>query len=39
MVGGDDSAFEAARPILAMMGRNIVHCGANGTGQVAKVIR
>jgi 3-hydroxyisobutyrate dehydrogenase len=37
MVGGADSAFEAARPILSMMGRNIVHCGANGTGQVAKV--
>lgn len=37
MVGGDDAAFERARPILAAMGRNIVHCGPIGTGEVAKL--
>lgn len=37
MVGGSATAFERARPILAAMGRNIVHCGATGTGQAAKV--
>ena len=37
MVGGDMAAFETARPILAKMGKNIVHCGAAGTGQVAKI--
>lgn len=37
MVGGAPSAFEQAQPILAAMGRNIVHCGAAGNGQVAKV--
>jgi 3-hydroxyisobutyrate dehydrogenase len=37
MVGGSDSAFARAQPILQKMGKNIVHCGASGTGQVAKV--
>lgn len=37
MVGGSDADFEAARPLLACMGRNIVHCGASGNGQVAKI--
>jgi 3-hydroxyisobutyrate dehydrogenase len=37
MVGGDAKAFETAKPILAKMGKNIVHCGAAGTGQVAKI--
>jgi 3-hydroxyisobutyrate dehydrogenase len=37
MVGGDEAAFEQARPILQVMGKNIVHCGGNGNGQVAKV--
>ena len=36
MVGGDDAAFAQARPVLAAMGRNIVHCGASGAGQAAK---
>jgi hypothetical protein len=34
MVGADASYFEAAKPILSLMGKNIVHCGPNGTGQV-----
>ncbi|WP_349571329.1 3-hydroxyisobutyrate dehydrogenase [Azotobacter salinestris] len=37
MVGGSAEDFERARPVLAAMGRNIVHCGAVGNGQVAKV--
>lgn len=37
MVGGGEADFEKARPILACMGKNIVHCGDSGNGQVAKV--
>ncbi len=37
MVGGSDADFDHAQPILAAMGKNIVHCGAAGNGQVAKV--
>lgn len=37
MVGGSDADFDSAQPILAAMGKNIVHCGAAGNGQVAKV--
>lgn len=37
MVGGEAEDFERARPILAAMGKNIVHCGGAGNGQVAKI--
>jgi len=37
MVGADGELFERIKPILAHMGRNIVHCGGAGTGQVAKI--
>lgn len=37
MVGAKLSLFERIRPILAHMGKNIVHCGESGTGQVAKI--
>jgi 3-hydroxyisobutyrate dehydrogenase len=37
MVGGEARDFEAARPILQCMGRNVVHCGAAGNGQAAKI--
>ncbi|TDQ37869.1 3-hydroxyisobutyrate dehydrogenase [Thiopseudomonas denitrificans] len=37
MVGGSAEEFEFARPVLAAMGKNIVHCGDSGNGQVAKV--
>ncbi|SFB57570.1 3-hydroxyisobutyrate dehydrogenase [Azotobacter beijerinckii] len=37
MVGGSAEDFERGRPVLAAMGRNIVHCGGAGNGQVAKV--
>jgi 2-hydroxy-3-oxopropionate reductase len=36
MVGGAPTAFERARPILASMGKTIVHVGPAGTGQVVK---
>jgi 3-hydroxyisobutyrate dehydrogenase len=37
MVGGESVDFEAAKPLLQAMGRNIVHCGGPGNGQVAKI--
>jgi 3-hydroxyisobutyrate dehydrogenase len=36
MVGGTDEAFARARPLLSLMGRNILHAGGPGTGQAAK---
>jgi len=37
MVGGSAEDFEAARPLLEVMGGRIVHCGGPGLGQAAKV--
>jgi 3-hydroxyisobutyrate dehydrogenase len=37
MVGGPADGFERAKPILEKMGRTIVHTGAAGTGQAAKI--
>lgn len=37
MVGGSDSAFEMAHPVLEAMGAKIVHAGGGGNGQVAKI--
>ena len=37
MVGGDESSYETGRPLLSQMGRRIVHCGAAGNGQAAKI--
>jgi 3-hydroxyisobutyrate dehydrogenase len=37
MVGGSLANFDRSQPILAAMGKNIVHCGDAGNGQVAKV--
>jgi 3-hydroxyisobutyrate dehydrogenase len=37
MVGGEDAAFARARPVLAAMGRTIVHAGPAGNGQAAKI--
>lgn len=37
MVGGDAESFAQAKPILEKMGRTIVHCGAAGAGQAAKL--
>jgi 3-hydroxyisobutyrate dehydrogenase len=37
MVGGTDEQFESVTRVLKCMGKNIVHCGGVGTGQVAKI--
>ena len=37
MVGGSAASFERARPLLAAMGRTIVHAGPSGNGQAAKI--
>ncbi len=37
MCGGSDDAFARAKPTLEAMGKRIVHCGAAGVGQAAKV--
>lgn len=36
IVGGSESAFERAEPVLANMGKNLFHAGPAGAGQVAK---
>ncbi len=36
MVGGEESAFQRVLPILQAMGKNIVHIGEAGAGQVTK---
>ncbi|PKH16462.1 3-hydroxyisobutyrate dehydrogenase [Pseudomonas fluorescens] len=37
MVGANPELFATLQPVLAQMGRNIVHCGDVGTGQIAKI--
>ncbi len=37
MVGGSDAAFDRARPLFELMGKNITLVGENGAGQTAKV--
>jgi 3-hydroxyisobutyrate dehydrogenase len=37
MVGGNLEDFNVVKPILSCMGKNIVHCGPSGNGQVAKL--
>jgi 3-hydroxyisobutyrate dehydrogenase len=37
MVGGSDAAFAAAEPLLQLMGKAVIHAGAAGAGQAAKV--
>lgn len=37
MVGGEREAFERAKPVLDIMGKNIFHAGDAGNGQVAKI--
>jgi 3-hydroxyisobutyrate dehydrogenase len=37
MVGGGDKAFARAKPVLEGMGKSIVHAGAAGSGQAAKI--
>ena len=37
MVGGEDAAVQRARPVLEPLAGKIIHCGASGTGQAAKL--
>lgn len=37
MVGGTDAAFAKAEPILAAMGKAVIHAGSSGAGQAAKI--
>lgn len=37
MVGGEDDVIKTASPVLTKMGKNIFHCGKNGSGQIAKI--
>lgn len=37
MVGATAEEFDRAKVVLTAMGKNIFHCGGEGTGQVAKI--
>lgn len=37
MAGGDAGAVAAAEPVLAVLGKRVVHCGGPGAGQAAKI--
>ncbi len=37
MVGGDTDALNNARPVLDPMASKVIHCGASGAGQAAKL--
>ncbi len=36
MVGGKDKTFQRVKPLFELMGKNVVHVGDHGAGQVAK---
>lgn len=38
MVGGDKEIFERCTPLFQSMGKDIVHVGSNGMGQVTKLV-
>ncbi len=37
MAGGSEAGFARVEPLLAVMGKKAVHCGAAGAGQAAKI--
>jgi 3-hydroxyisobutyrate dehydrogenase len=37
MVGGDEAAFDRARPLFELMGKRITYMGASGAGQMTKL--
>ncbi|MBF4162230.1 NAD(P)-dependent oxidoreductase [Nocardioides acrostichi] len=39
LVGGEDAAFEAARPVLEAMGEKVIHAGPIGAGTMFKLAR
>jgi len=38
MFGGEEAQFTAVRPLLEHMGRDVIHCGALGAGQLMKAV-
>ncbi|MGH7180186.1 MAG: NAD(P)-dependent oxidoreductase [Tepidisphaeraceae bacterium] len=38
MCGGEQAAFRNIEPLLKLMGKNIVHCGPSGAGQLTKLV-
>lgn len=34
IVGGSADGYERAKPLLEKMGKNVIHCGVIGSGQV-----
>lgn len=38
MVGGDETAFARALPLLKHLGKTITHCGPSGSGQLTKLV-
>lgn len=36
LVGGDESSFQALKPVFAVLGKNLVYMGSAGAGQKAK---
>jgi len=38
MVGGDEGAFKECSDIFNTMGKNITYCGANGSGEIVKIV-
>jgi 3-hydroxyisobutyrate dehydrogenase len=38
MVGGDESAFKKAEPLLRHLGTTITYCGPSGAGQLTKLV-
>lgn len=37
LVGAEQANFDTIKPLLQTMGKNIIHCGPVGAGQVAKI--
>lgn len=37
MAGGTKAAYDKAKPVLECVGKRVVHCGAAGAGQAAKI--
>ena len=37
MVGGSEDSFAIGNPLFKIMGQRVIHCGADGAGQTAKI--
>ena len=37
MVGGSEGSFAIGNPLFKIMGKRVIHCGADGAGQAAKI--